>query len=146
MNRFFLCGALLSAAAVTPISWAQTPVPAAALAALPSAARPGEAAPFGQPFDPLNALAPVPALSARSSLRDYRPYMDAEVGPWRQLNDTVRQVGGWKTYARLSQQPDGAEDAQPVQGTPASSPGGAEVPTQGPAQKPASGGHAGHGH
>lgn len=106
MNRSILCGALLSAAvAMPPASWAQ----ASAHAGL----RPSDSASSGPASDPLEARALVPALTVRSSLSGYRPFKDAEVGPWRQLNDTVRDVGGWRAYARLSQEPDGVEGAKP---------------------------------
>lgn len=136
MNRFILCGALLSAAACVPVSWAQTP-PASSMA-LASSPVPSPA------VDPLDARSPVPRLSLRSSLSDYRLHKDAAVGPWRQLNDTVRDVGGWKTYARLSQEPDGAEDVKSSQGVPTGSPTQTEEPKAAD-QKPASGAHAGHG-
>lgn len=145
MNRSILCGALLGAAVFTPLSWAQTPPPPVASAAWPGAPRPAETARFGPASDPLNAQVPVPALNARSSLSDYRPYKDAEVGPWRQVNDRVRDVGGWKAYARLSQEPDVPEGAKPPQSAPASSPAQTGTP-QAPVQKPVPGGHAGHGH
>lgn len=138
MNRSILCGALLSAVvSMPPVSRAQAPSP--------PPLRQSETASCGPASDPLDAPARVPALTMRSSLRDYRPYKDAEVGPWRQLNDAVRDVGGWKTYARLSQEPDGMEVAKPPQRSPVSGPGQPDAP-QAPAQTPASGAHAGHGH
>lgn len=116
MNQSILCGVLLSAAvAMPPVSGAQ--------ASSPPGPGPSGAAATGPASDPLEAQARLPALTVRSSLSDYRPYREAEVGHWRQLNDTVRNVGGWRAYARLSQEPDGVEGAKP---TPS--------------------GHAGHGH
>jgi hypothetical protein len=47
--------------------------------------------------------APTPAaapLTYRSALQDYRPFSDEKVAPWPQANDTVRQVGGWRAYAK----------------------------------------------
>lgn len=132
MNRTILCGALLSAAVFAPLGWAQTsPLPIALAALL---------AP-----DPLDARAPVPAPNFRSSLSDYRPSKPTEVGPWRQLNDRVHEAGGWKAYARLSQEADEPEAAKQPQRAPASSPAHAGD-TQDPGQKPASSGHAGHAH
>lgn len=104
MNRSILCAALLSTAvAMPPVSWAQ--------ASSPPGPRPSGAAAAGPASDPLEAQARVPALTVRSSLKDYRPYRDAEVGPWRQRNDTVG-----RTDARLPREPDGLEGAKPSQG------------------------------
>lgn len=46
------------------------------------------------------AAAPRPSLEYRSAFEDYRPFAPVEVQPWRQSNDTVRDIGGWKAYAR----------------------------------------------
>lgn len=45
-----------------------------------------------------DALAPY-----RSTLRDYRRFEDEPVASWRQANDTVLRIGGWKAYAREAQ-------------------------------------------
>ena len=52
-------------------------------------------------FAPLCALAQV--IPAPSGLAGYQPYADAAVGSWRESNDRVRQVGGWRAYARQVQ-------------------------------------------
>jgi len=44
----------------------------------------------------------------RSAFEGYRGYSDQAVGSWRQTNDTVRQIGGWRAYARESQAPERA--------------------------------------
>lgn len=69
------------------------PLALAALAAsLPIAAQTAatppavQAAPYGSAFD------------------GYRPFQPGEVGDWRQSNDTVRDIGGWRAYAREIQQ------------------------------------------
>ena len=41
-----------------------------------------------------------PALEHRSAFEGYRPFAAEDVQPWRQSNDTVRDVGGWRVYAR----------------------------------------------
>jgi hypothetical protein len=54
------------------------------------------------------AQAPQPAPSAsapttpayRSAFEGYRPFASAEVQDWRRSNDTVRDIGGWRAYAR----------------------------------------------
>lgn len=49
---------------------------------------------------------PAPAASApatpayRSAFEGYRPFAAAEVQDWRRSNDTVRDIGGWRAYAR----------------------------------------------
>lgn len=61
---------------------------AAALAAsLPLAAQPA-----GQP-----GTGAEPYLSA---FEGYRPFESGEVQEWRKSNDTVREIGGWRAYAR----------------------------------------------
>ena len=52
-----------------------------------------------------NAVANPPALTApaTSDFANYKAYADAPVLPWRESNDRVRQVGGWKAYALQAQ-------------------------------------------
>lgn len=35
-----------------------------------------------------------------SAFRNYQPYADQPVQPWREANDRVGQIGGWRVYAR----------------------------------------------
>lgn len=80
---------------MSPVSIAA--VAAAALAlALPTTAR----------TDPLNARADVPPPRTPSALRGYRPATTPEPGQWREANENVARIGGWKTYLREAQQPD----------------------------------------
>lgn len=114
---------------------------AAALAAItaasaPAAAQAGSASPAAR-RDPLNAGEPVPAVQHRSVLTTYRANADQPLGSWRQANDTVTRVGGWRAYAREASQPDAPAAASPA----ASAPAG----TAPAASKPAPAGHAGHG-
>ena len=45
--------------------------------------------------------APDPAPSSfRSALEGYQPYAEQPVGSWRDANDTVGRIGGWRAYAR----------------------------------------------
>lgn len=77
----------------------QAAVAAAAFAlALPAAARP----------DPLNPRAEVPPPRPPAALRSYKPATTPEPGRWREANDDVARIGGWKTYLREAQQPDAA--------------------------------------
>jgi hypothetical protein len=55
------------------------------------------AAPAGAQAQP---GAPVAPPAYRSAFEGYRPYQAQEVQDWRQANDTVRAIGGWRAYAR----------------------------------------------
>ena len=48
---------------------------------------------------PDSAAAAVPPLAYESPLARYRGYVDQEVAPWRETNDTAGRIGGWRTYA-----------------------------------------------
>lgn len=63
-----------------------------ALAQAPAQVRPGA--------NPADAAAPVPAVVPPSSFAGYRPHSEAKVAPWREVNDEVGRIGGWKAYAR----------------------------------------------
>lgn len=41
----------------------------------------------------------------RSAFSDYVPYSEQAIESWRQANDTVGEIGGWRTYAKEAQQP-----------------------------------------
>ena len=71
-------------------------------AGAPNAARP---APAVRP-DPLDAKAGVPALTYRSSFSLYRGLGDDKPVSWREANDAVARIGGWRVYAREAQQPE----------------------------------------
>ena len=47
---------------------------------------------------PQEPRAPAPAYD--SAFQGYRPFEAAEVQDWRQSNETVRAIGGWRAYAR----------------------------------------------
>lgn len=79
----------------------------AALCATLLAAQAQTSAPIARP-DPLDAQARVPALVYRSSLvLAPLPGADKPV-PWRDANDTVGRIGGWRAYAREAQAPEPA--------------------------------------
>jgi hypothetical protein len=64
---------------------------------------------FAQPAakaDPLNAKAVVPPAAYRSAFSSYRPSSETPVGSWREANDTVTRIGGWRVYAREANQPE----------------------------------------
>ena len=56
--------------------------------------------------DPLDAKAKVPALVYESALANYLRMAELKPIPWREANDTVTRIGGWRVYAREAQQPE----------------------------------------
>ena len=53
-----------------------------------------------QPASPASAPA---APAYRSAFEGYRPFAAEEVQDWRRSNDTARDIGGWRAYAREMQ-------------------------------------------
>lgn len=70
--------------------------------------------------DPLDPKASVPLVVYQSPLGDYRRLGEDKQVPWREANDTVNRIGGWRTYAREAQQPEtaGAASGKPATATP----------------------------
>jgi len=56
--------------------------------------------------DPLDPYAPVPAMKLPSGLSGYRAWGETPALSWRQANDDVTRIGGWRTYLRQAQEPD----------------------------------------
>lgn len=99
-----------------------------AFAFLPATAQPVVA--------PVSAPAPADAaLPFRSLSDDYEPYTEQKLISWREANDTVGRIGGWREYAR---------EANPQTGGTPSPPGNAPSPAA-PAAPAAKDPHAGHG-
>jgi len=93
-------------------STAVVTAPAAAQFAAQSGAQSAAQSEVGHPkADPLDASAAVPPVRVRSSFAGYHGLADEKVGSWREANDTVGRIGGWKAYAREAAQPD--EPTQP---------------------------------
>lgn len=55
-------------------------------------------------LSPLAAAAAVAQPAYRSALEGYQPFAEQQTAPWRQSNDTVGRIGGWKAYARDAQE------------------------------------------
>ena len=72
-------------------------------------------------LDPLNPKASIPPLVHGSAFMQYRRLADAPVGSWRDANDTVTRIGGWRAYARDAAQP--ASPAASMSAGSASAPG-----------------------
>lgn len=58
--------------------------------------------------DPLDAGAKVPRLVYESSLLRYQRLSADEPVGWREANDKVGRIGGWRAYAREAQRPEAA--------------------------------------
>ncbi len=98
--------------------------------------------------DPLDANASVPRLVYRSSLVQARPAPADKPTTWREANDTVTRIGGWRAYAREAQEPASAQPTPTptAPAAPAAAPAGATRPVDRPVDKPAATpqGHSGH--
>ena len=95
--------------------------------------------------DPLDPKAQVPVVRYSSPFAQYRPLGDDKPVAWREANDAVARIGGWRVYAREAQQADPAaadRPAAPPAQAPAAPP--APAPAATPAAKPMPPGHAGH--
>ena len=55
-------------------------------------------------------------LTYRSVFDGYRPFSDQPVVSWREANDLVGRIGGWRAYAREGQGDPGRSPAQPASG------------------------------
>ena len=75
--------------------------------AQPVFAQPTPAQPASAPgrADPLDAQAVVPTVRFNSAFAPYRRMGETPVGSWREANDTVTQIGGWRAYAREANTP-----------------------------------------
>lgn len=65
--------------------------------------------------------APAPNSSGtggayNSAFDGYRPFEAGDVQDWRRTNDTARDIGGWRTYAREMRAPQGATPSPQTQG------------------------------
>jgi hypothetical protein len=49
------------------------------------------------------AASPLPF---ESTLSRYKPMTDQKLGSWREANDAVTRIGGWRTYLKEAQEPD----------------------------------------
>ena len=56
-------------------------------------------------------------LKFDSVISRYKPMADQELGSWREANDTVTQIGGWRTYLKESRAPEAMTPASPAMTT-----------------------------
>lgn len=68
--------------------------------------------------DPGDPQAAVPAVRYRSAFERYRANAEVEVGSWRQSNDDVGRIGGWRVYGREAIADGKANDAPAGQRAP----------------------------
>lgn len=61
----------------------------------------------------------APAVS-RAGLENYRPFTDEKVAPWKQANDLVAKIGGWRAYAKEAQETSGDSPAPAAAQSPVS--------------------------
>lgn len=79
-----------------------------------AASTPNAVSPSGKPADASDPKAAVPPLVYRSAFKGYRPNAETEVGNWKEANDKVGRIGGWRVYAKEAAQPDAAASAPPA--------------------------------
>lgn len=89
--------------------------------------------------DPLDATAKVAPLLYKSALATYKRHGESEAVPWREANDRVGRIGGWRAYAREANAAEAPE--APASAAPVPQPG-AEAAV--PMSKPMPGPHGGH--
>lgn len=94
--------------------------------------------------DPLDPKAQVPSVRYESSFAQFRRIGDDKPVAWREANDAVARIGGWRVYAREAQQPDPAAAERPA--VPAQAPAQTPAPAPASAVKPMPPGQSGHKH
>jgi hypothetical protein len=90
-------------------------LPVAVLAVVAGAADAQTAAPLSTPTraaDPANPQAQVPPARHESAFAGYRRHAEAAPSAWKDANDTVTRIGGWRTYAREAAAPAASEPAR----------------------------------
>jgi hypothetical protein len=65
--------------------------------------------------------APTPTVTYRSTFDGYQPFNDQQVGSWKDANDNVGRIGGWRAYAKEAQQGEGKGEGKPTE-APAAAP------------------------
>jgi len=60
----------------------------------------------------LTVSAQTRPLEYRSALEGYQPYSENKMVPWKEANDTVGKVGGWRAYAKEAAEGRGQQEQQ----------------------------------
>ncbi len=92
--------------------------------------------------DPADANSANPPTIYQSPFADYRPLGEDKNTPWKDANDTVGKIGGWRAYAREAAAAMKAREAATPDGSKpvASPPLPAKSPPASPAQSHKHGG------
>ena len=83
----------VSSSLLTLAAFAQTPAAAPARAAAPA---------------PVAQALPAPG-EYRSALDGYQSYSEDKMVPWKEANDTVGKIGGWRAYAKEANEGQGQQ-------------------------------------
>ena len=68
-----------------------------------------------QPSKPETTNISLPSkLQYKSAISGYQVYADQEVLPWREANDRVGRIGGWRAYAKEAATGQPAPDTPPA--------------------------------
>lgn len=89
------------------------PVILLAAVTLAAAAHAQTPAPLARASDPAYPQAVVPRAVHSSAFSGYRHQAEPTPIAWKEANDTVTRIGGWRTYAR-----EAAEPSAPAASTP----------------------------
>jgi len=81
--------------------------------------------------DPLDAQVRVPAATHSSVLSSYRRLGDDKRIDWKEANEAVTRIGGWRAYAREAQQHEPAPTAPASRTAPAPAPASGAMPAHG---------------
>lgn len=73
----------------------------------------------------------MPAVTHSSALSSYRRLGDDKRIDWKEANEAVNRIGGWRAYAREAQQPEPAPVAPAGRTTPAPVPASGAMPAHG---------------
>lgn len=95
MYRYFLAAWAVSIVAAAPLAWAQ-------------------AAPGNSRADPQDANASVPSVTYESPFANYRALSDEKMMSWKETNDKVGRIGGWRVYAKEAQESKSAGEPAPA--------------------------------
>ena len=86
--------------------------------------------------DPADVNAVIPATIYKSPFADYRPLGEDKDTPWRDANETVGKIGGWRAYAREAAEAMKARDALSTRKVPDTDAGKAKPMPISPATPP----------
>lgn len=107
MSSSFSAPTLAAAAAALSMA-----LPSAAQSPAPSSA---PAAAFAAKVDASDAKASVPPVTYRSAFAGYRQNTEEKVGSWKDANDKVGRIGGWRVYAKEAREPEApAQSSKPM--------------------------------